>query len=100
MVIAEKPYPAPPSPLGQLLALAIRGYRVAISPLLGPSCRFYPSCSAYALEAIERHGALRGLCLAIARLARCHPWHLGGYDPVPFAGGEPPDPCCKSRSHG
>ena len=60
-------------------------YRIALSPLLGPRCRFYPTCSAYALEAIDRHGPLRGLGLSVRRLGRCHPWHPGGYDPVPDA---------------
>ena len=65
------------------LAALIRGYQAAISPLLPPSCRFHPSCSQYALEAVTRHGALRGGWLAARRLARCHPFHPGGYDPVP-----------------
>jgi len=65
-----------------LIAL-IRGYQWFISPLLGNHCRFYPSCSEYAREAIERHGAVRGVWLAIRRVARCHPWHPGGVDPVP-----------------
>ena len=69
-----------------LLIALIRGYQWFISPLLGNHCRFYPSCSQYAREAIERHGALRGVWLAIRRVARCHPWHPGGVDPVP----EPP----------
>lgn len=62
---------------------AIRLYQRAISPLLPPSCRFYPSCSSYALEAIATHGTLRGIRLAILRLGRCHPWHSGGVDLVP-----------------
>jgi uncharacterized protein len=66
-----------------VLTFLIRFYRVALSPLLGPSCRFYPSCSCYAQEAIEHHGAARGSWLAAKRLARCHPWNPGGYDPVP-----------------
>lgn len=61
----------------------IQAYRGLISPLLGPSCRFYPSCSAYALEAVDRYGALRGSWLALCRILRCHPFHPGGYDPVP-----------------
>ena len=69
-----------------ILIALIRGYQWFISPLLGNHCRFYPSCSEYAREAIERHGAIRGVWLAIRRVARCHPWHPGGVDPVP----EPP----------
>jgi hypothetical protein len=66
-----------------LLAGLIRGYQLVISPALPPSCRFTPSCSQYALEAVRRHGAVRGSWLAARRLARCHPWNPGGYDPVP-----------------
>jgi putative membrane protein insertion efficiency factor len=65
----------------------IRGYQLAISPLLLPSCRYLPSCSDYAIEAISRHGALVGLGLALRRLARCHPWGGSGYDPVPATRG-------------
>lgn len=64
-------------------AAAIRGYRRWLSPALPPACRFVPSCSAYALEAVERHGIIRGLGLAVWRLLRCHPYHPGGFDPVP-----------------
>jgi hypothetical protein len=67
----------------RLLAALIRGYQLVLSPLLPPSCRFTPSCSQYALEAITRHGAVRGTWLAARRLARCHPFHPGGFDPVP-----------------
>ncbi|MDR7545441.1 MAG: membrane protein insertion efficiency factor YidD [Armatimonadota bacterium] len=65
------------------LLLLIEGYRRFISPLLPRACRFYPSCSAYAAEAIARHGAARGTVLALRRILRCHPFHPGGYDPVP-----------------
>jgi hypothetical protein len=66
-----------------LLRLLIRGYQLLVSPLLGARCRFHPSCSHYALEAIDTHGAARGTWLALRRLLRCHPLHPGGYDPVP-----------------
>lgn len=69
--------------MNKLLVLLVRIYRLAISPLLGRSCRFHPSCSEYAIEAIERHGSCRGSWLAARRISRCHPWHPGGYDPVP-----------------
>jgi hypothetical protein len=66
-----------------VLLAAVRGYQYALRPMLGANCRFYPSCSDYAREAIERHGALRGSWLATRRLCRCHPYHPGGFDPVP-----------------
>jgi putative membrane protein insertion efficiency factor len=66
-----------------ILAVLIRIYQYSISPLLGPRCRFHPSCSDYALEAIEVHGVWRGGYLALRRLMRCHPWNPGGFDPVP-----------------
>jgi putative membrane protein insertion efficiency factor len=69
----------------RVLTVLLTGYRRYISPLLGPHCRFAPTCSAYALEAVRRHGALRGSWLAMRRLARCHPFHPGGLDPVPPA---------------
>ncbi|MCK9192427.1 MAG: membrane protein insertion efficiency factor YidD [Nevskia sp.] len=66
-----------------LLVATIRIYQNTLSPILGPRCRFYPSCSHYAVEAIERHGAARGSLLAAKRIARCHPLNAGGFDPVP-----------------
>jgi putative membrane protein insertion efficiency factor len=66
-----------------VLLAVLRGYRAAISPLLAPRCRFHPSCSAYALEAVGRYGAWRGGGMALRRVGRCHPFHRGGYDPVP-----------------
>ena len=65
------------------LKLLIKAYQLMISPLLGPRCRFYPTCSHYAIEAIDRHGAWRGTRLAFKRLVKCHPFHEGGLDPVP-----------------
>lgn len=68
-----------------LIRFLIRAYQLSISPLLGPRCRFHPSCSQYALEAVENCGVGRGLWLATRRIGRCHPWHPGGYDPAPTA---------------
>jgi putative membrane protein insertion efficiency factor len=70
----------------RLVVLPIIAYRRWVSPVMPARCRFYPSCSAYALEAVETHGALRGVYLAARRLLRCHPFHPGGYDPVPSRG--------------
>lgn len=67
----------------RLLLAMVRGYRLVLSPWWGRQCRFTPTCSEYALEAIERHGAIRGPWLALRRILRCHPWHAGGFDPVP-----------------
>ncbi len=67
----------------RLLLALVRGYQLLLSPVLGNNCRYYPSCSAYTLEAIEKHGPWRGLWLGIKRVSRCHPFHEGGYDPVP-----------------
>ncbi len=67
----------------RLLTFLIRGYQRIISPLLGPRCRFYPSCSQYAVDALRLHGAARGGVLVLRRLSRCHPLNPGGYDPVP-----------------
>ena len=66
-----------------LLIWLVRGYKILISPLFPPTCRFYPTCSTYALDAIDRFGAWRGSILAMRRILRCHPLHPGGYDPVP-----------------
>jgi uncharacterized protein len=71
------------SSAARVLRLLVRGYQLFISPMLPPSCRFAPSCSSYALEALGRHGALRGGWLALRRIVRCHPWGRSGYDPVP-----------------
>jgi len=71
----------------KLLIIPIRAYQYLLSPLfgMGGSCRYTPSCSQYAIEAIERHGTIKGLFFSIKRLSCCHPWHAGGYDPVPEA---------------
>ena len=71
--------------LGRVLILTIRAYQLAISPYLGRNCRFYPSCSAYCMGAIEKHGCVKGMFLGLSRLLRCHPFHQGGVDPVPDA---------------
>lgn len=68
--------------VGGVLVLALRAYRYWISPLLGPACRFEPSCSRYAIEAIQRYGPVRGSWAALRRVSRCHPLHPGGFDPV------------------
>ena len=67
----------------KVLVLIVRGYQLWISPLFPAACRYYPTCSAYAIEAIEKHGALSGSWMAARRIARCHPFRPGGYDPVP-----------------
>lgn len=90
---AEHPIPArsivpdeaerPAGPIARVLLAMIKFYRAFISPVLGPRCRFEPSCSAYGMEAIAVHGAVRGLWLTARRIGRCHPFHPGGFDPVP-----------------
>jgi len=76
-------------PPGRVLQLAVllllRGYRTLISPMTAPTCRYYPSCSSYAMTAVRRHGAVRGTWLAVRRVLRCHPWSAGGVDDVPPA---------------
>jgi putative membrane protein insertion efficiency factor len=76
------------SPAASILSAGIRAYELALRPVIGANCRFYPSCSAYAREAICAHGAAKGALLAGRRILSCHPWHPGGYDPVP---GNPPE---------
>ncbi|MBC7789809.1 MAG: membrane protein insertion efficiency factor YidD [Anaerolineae bacterium] len=66
-----------------ILLAVVRGYQMVLSPLLPASCRYYPSCSAYAVEALEKHGASKGSWLAVKRIGRCHPFRPGGFDPVP-----------------
>ncbi len=78
--------------LGRLLIAVIYVYRWCISPLLGERCRFYPSCSQYAIEALHTQTLSRSLWLIVRRIGRCHPWHPGGYDPVPSCG-------CSQSSH-
>ncbi len=82
-VLSEAPARPPSSWARRAVIAAIRVYQIAISPLLAPGCRYEPSCSAYAAEAIGRRGVIRGGWLALARIRRCHPWGGFGYDPVP-----------------
>ncbi len=67
----------------KILILLVRGYQIVFSPWVGQSCRFTPTCSSYAIDALREYGALRGSWMAIRRIGRCHPWHEGGHDPVP-----------------
>ncbi|MFG0267203.1 MAG: membrane protein insertion efficiency factor YidD [Rhodopirellula sp. JB055] len=84
-VAPESPPPIPRGVLSRLaistFVLCIRWYQVVISPMMGPSCRFTPTCSAYAIESIQKYGAIRGAWRSIKRIGRCHPWNPGGYDP-------------------
>lgn len=82
-----------------LLLILLRGYKLAISPYLGQNCRFYPSCSDYAAEAIREHGALQGGVLTTKRLCKCHPWHPGGSDPVPKKSSDTPPASARGCSH-
>ena len=84
------------SAVAWLLALPIRFYRYVISPLMPRSCRYEPTCSAYAIEALRVHGPLKGTWLAVRRITRCHPWGGHGYDPVP---GTDADPCGHTHVH-
>ena len=81
------------NPIGQAMRGTIRLYQLVVSPILPASCRFMPSCSSYAMDAIQRHGPLAGSWLATKRICRCHPWNDGGYDPVPE-----PSPDCGGKA--
>ena len=76
------------TPLAHIVALPVRAYRLILSPWVGRGCRFQPTCSAYGLEALERHGAIRGGALMVWRVLRCNPWGGSGYDPVPGSDAE------------
>lgn len=78
-----------------ILVFLLRAYQLVLSPMLGQNCRFYPSCSHYAIEALRSHGAARGSVLTLRRVCRCHPWNEGGLDPVP-----PPPPHSHSAARG
>jgi hypothetical protein len=83
----------------KLLLFLLRAYQWCISPFLGQNCRFYPSCSQYAAEAIQEHGAIKGSALAARRLCKCHPWNPGGFDPVPKKHSENPPAADEGCSH-
>lgn len=82
-----------------VLLFLLRAYQLLLSPMLGQNCRFYPSCSNYAREAIATHGAARGGWLAARRLCRCHPWNAGGHDPVPLAPGQQSSTTARGCNH-
>jgi hypothetical protein len=82
-----------PGPVAWVLLQLVRAYQLFVSPLMGPRCRFYPSCSAYAVTALRRHGAIKGTGLAAWRLLRCNPWNPGGIDHVPAKGGSAAAEC-------
>ena len=69
--------------MARVLIWLVKAYQIGLSPMLGSNCRFTPTCSRYAIEALQAHGALRGSWLALRRVLRCHPWHPGGHDPIP-----------------
>ncbi|MDO9052060.1 MAG: membrane protein insertion efficiency factor YidD [Methylotenera sp.] len=69
--------------MARFLVVVVKAYQLILSPMLGQQCRFYPTCSQYAIEAIRKHGAFLGTYFTVRRLLRCHPWHAGGHDPIP-----------------
>ena len=81
-----------------LLILLVKGYRLIFSPYVGRSCRFAPTCSQYALDALHEYGALKGSWLALRRIGRCHPWHAGGYDPLPTKTDASQNHCCTDEA--
>lgn len=81
--MTDRPDPLSGRPIRRLLLAIIKGYGYLVSPMLGNNCRYVPSCSQYAADAVRFHGVLRGSWLTLRRLGRCHPWHEGGFDPVP-----------------
>lgn len=87
-----------PSLLARLLIFIVRVYRLTLSPLLGPSCRFEPSCSRYSMECLRSFGAIRGSWLSLRRIAKCQPFHPGGYDPPPQNGVKTPTTTCASAA--
>ncbi|HEY1382629.1 MAG TPA: membrane protein insertion efficiency factor YidD [Dongiaceae bacterium] len=103
MIFARFPHPSPPPCWGRgsraLLVAPIRFYQWTLSPLLGINCRYAPSCSEYAAEAIATHGAIRGGWLALRRIARCHPWGGSGYDPVPAIRSDAHHAHCDHAAH-
>jgi putative membrane protein insertion efficiency factor len=85
--------------MSRVLVWVLRAYQLVLSPMLGQNCRFYPSCSSYAIEALQVHGAARGALLAARRVCRCHPWNEGGFDPVPPASGKNSSPTACGCNH-
>ena len=85
--------------MNKLLVLILRGYQILLSPMMGQKCRFYPTCSNYAIEAIRLHGAARGSLLAARRVCKCHPWHEGGVDLVPCPPAKNPPPAASGCNH-
>ena len=88
------------TPLAWVVSLPVRFYRIVFSPWVGHSCRFQPTCSAYAMEALERHGAIKGTWLTVRRIGRCHPWASSGYDPVPGTATDPDTQPAPQRDDG